>query len=119
MSARDVSGQSRSYLASDEAFRFVKALHERNLIIPVVGDFGTSEGAIARVGDYVRGHGSRVSGFYGSNVQTYLSNEKMIAFCRSLAALPHDQDRSSFIHIGGTAPFRQKLASCTRRAITF
>jgi len=119
MTAPDVSGRSRSYLASDEAFRFVKALHERNLIVPVVGDFGTSEGAIARVGDYVRGHGSRVSGFYSSNVQTYLNNEKLITFCRSLAALPRDQARSSFIHSGGTAPLRQKLASCTRRAISF
>jgi hypothetical protein len=119
MTTPDVSGRSRSFLASDEAFRFVKALHEKNLIVPVVGDFGTSEGAIARVGEYARGHGSRVSGFYSSNVQTYLSNEKMIAFCRSLAALPHDQDRTAFIHGGGTAPFRQKLASCTRRAISF
>ena len=119
MTAPDVSGRSRSYLASDQAFRFVKALQERNLIVPVVGDFGTSEGAIARVGDYVRGHGSRVSGFYGSNVQTYLNNEKLIAFCRSLAALPRDQVWSRFIHSGGTAPVRQKLASCTRRAISF
>ena len=119
MTAPDVSGHSRSYLASDEAFRFVKALHERNLIVPVVGDFGTSEGAIARVGDYVRGHGSWVSGFYGSNVQTYLNNEKLITFCRSLAGLPRDQLQSRFIHSGGTAPLRQKLASCTSRAISF
>jgi hypothetical protein len=118
MTAPDVSGRSRSYLASDEAFRFVKALHERNLIVPVVGDFGTSNGAIARVGEYVRGHGSRVSAFYGSNVQTYLNNEKLIAFCRSLAELPRDEVRSFFIHSGGTAPLRQKLATCTRRVIS-
>jgi hypothetical protein len=119
MTAPDVSGRSHSYLASDEAFRFIKALHERNLIVPVVGDFGTNEGAIARVGDYVRRHGSLVSGFYGSNVQTYLNNQQMIGFCHNLATLPRDDYRTAFLHIGGTAPLRQKLATCPRRAISF
>jgi hypothetical protein len=119
MTAPDVSGRSHSYLASDEAFRFVKALHERNLIVPVVGDFGTNEGAIARVGDYVRSHGSLVSGFYGSNVQTYLNNQQMVGFCHNLATLPRDEYRSAFLHIGGTVPLRQKLAMCPRRAISF
>jgi len=40
MTATDISRQSRSYLASEEAFAFVKDLHARNLIVPVVGDFG-------------------------------------------------------------------------------
>jgi len=31
---------SRSYLATEEGFLFVKDLHARNMIVPVVGDFG-------------------------------------------------------------------------------
>lgn len=117
MTAPDFSGQSRSYLASEEAFRVIKGQHDKNLIVPLVGDFGTREGAIARVGEYVRRNGSLVSAFYGSNVQTYLSNEQLIAFCRSLAELPLAKQRSAFIHNEGPEPFRDKLASCARRAI--
>ena len=75
--------------------------------------------AIARVGEYTRRHGSQVSAFYGSNVQTYLGNQQLLAFCRSLAALPHDPHRSAFIHSEGPEPFRDKLASCTRRVHGF
>jgi hypothetical protein len=113
MTASDVRGLSRSYLASDTAFRFIKGLHERNLIVPVVGDFGSSEGAISRVGAYVERHGSRVSAFYGSNVETYLNNQQRMTFCRSLAALPLGPG-SAFILSKGTMPLRQKLASCPR-----
>jgi hypothetical protein len=118
MTAADVSGQSRSYLATDKAFVRVKALHERNLIVPVVGDFGTSDGAIARVGEYVQRHGSQVSAFYSSNVEVYLSNQQMIAFCRSLASLPLEP-RSAFILSKGTTPIGEKLASCPNRSIRF
>jgi hypothetical protein len=115
MTALDFSGHERSYLATDEAFRFVKALHEKNLIVPVVGNFGTSQGAIARVGDYVRRHGSRVSAFYGSNVQAYLNNQQLFMFCRSLLALPASPHGSAFIHNQGLLPFRDRLTSCAGR----
>ena len=36
--ATDAAGRSRSYLATEENFRAVKDLEERNLIVPVVGD---------------------------------------------------------------------------------
>jgi len=117
MTAPDFSGQSRSYLASDDAFRFIKAQQEKNLIVPLVGDFGRSEGVIARVGEYVRRHGSLVSVFYGSNVQTYLSNQQLIAFCRSLAELPLAKHHSAFVHNEGPERFRDKLSSCARRTI--
>jgi hypothetical protein len=116
MTAPDFGGHSRSYLSSDGAFRFIKTRHEKNLIVPVVGDFGSSQGAISRVGEYIRRHGTLVSAFYGSNVQTYLSNQQLIAFCRNLAELPVARNRSVFIHNEGPAPFRDKLASCDRRA---
>ncbi len=40
MTAGDGAGKNRSYLETEDAFRFVKDLHSRNLIIPVVGNFG-------------------------------------------------------------------------------
>jgi L-alanine-DL-glutamate epimerase-like enolase superfamily enzyme len=87
MTARDLSGQSRSFLATGEDFRFVKDLQARNMIVPVVGDFGGPT-AMRRVGDYVRGHSTAVRAFYGSNVGVYLNLAQTRAFCASLAALP-------------------------------
>src|SRR6185503_17792104 len=37
--AADSNGVKRGWLASDSAFRFVKDMHARNMIVPVVGDF--------------------------------------------------------------------------------
>src|SRR5690349_12993864 len=40
MMAGDGDGQYRSYLASEENFAFLKDLEARNLVVPIVGDFG-------------------------------------------------------------------------------
>ncbi len=45
MMATDSNGVSRSFLASEENFRVLKDLHERNLIVPIVGDFAGPESA--------------------------------------------------------------------------
>jgi hypothetical protein len=110
MMSRDVNGQNRSYLASEKAFGFVKDLQARNLIVPVVGDFGGPH-ALRAVGDYIRQHGSFVSGFYGSNVEVYLSRQQMAAFCENLADLPHDAF-TWFIGSKGRQPLRTKLKNC-------
>lgn len=110
MSARDVAGRSRSYLATEDAFAFVKDLQARNLVVPVVGDFAGPD-AIRRTGEYVRRHGAVVNAFYGSNVEVYLTREKLRAFCGSLATLPHDA-HSWFIGSKGIQRFESKLKSC-------
>jgi hypothetical protein len=110
MTAPDVNGQAQSYLASEEAFSFVKALHARNLIVPVVGDFSGQE-AIRRVGEYVRARGAEVSVFYASNVEVYLTRAKRQAFCANLAALPHDA-RSWFVVSNALQPLAQKVTAC-------
>jgi hypothetical protein len=90
MTATDQAGVHRSYLSSEESFAFVKDLQMRNLVIPVVGDFGGPL-AIRRIGDYLRAHGATVSAFYLSNVEQYLDQDgKAVAFCRSVATLPLD-----------------------------
>jgi hypothetical protein len=41
----DQNSQVQSFLSTEEHFRTVKALHDKNLIVPVSGDFGGVEGA--------------------------------------------------------------------------
>jgi len=110
MTARDMSGESRSYLASEEAFAAVKALQASNLVVPVVGDF-SGPTAIRQVGRYVREHGGTVSAFYGSNVEVYLREAQRQAYCLNLATLPV-LDRSWFIISKGMQPMAAKLKSC-------
>ena len=111
MTARDVWGESRSYLASEEAFAFVKDLHRRNLIVPVVGDFAGPH-AIRRTAGYIRQHHAIVTAFYGSNVEVYLTREKTRAFCGSLATVPYDAG-SRFIGNKGTEPLESKVKTCS------
>jgi hypothetical protein len=112
MTAADMTGQARSFLSTDEGFRFVKAMQTRNLIVPVVGDFG-GPGAIRRIGDYARAHREEVHAFYGSNVGVYLNAQQERAFCRSLAALPI-ANGAWYIESDGSRPLSAKLRSCAR-----
>jgi hypothetical protein len=114
MTATDVKGGSHSYLATEERFAFVKDLHARNMIVPIVGDFA-GPSAIRRVGDYIRQHEGIVNAFYGSNVEVYLNRERTGAFCGSLATLPYDS-RSWFIGSKEMQPLASKLKSCPRGA---
>jgi hypothetical protein len=110
MTIEDGTGEARSFLATEENFEFVKDMQARNLIVPVIGDFG-GPGAIARVGDYVRTHGDAVAAFYGSNVAVYLTNRQQRTFCENLARLPVAR-RAWFIERDGVLPFKSKLKAC-------
>ena len=99
-SAVDSNGVERSYLATDEAFAFVKSLQSRNLIVPVVGNFAGSH-ALRAIGVYVRSRGANVRAFYVSNVEQYLQRSGvMAAFCANVASMPLDAN-SVFIRPGG------------------
>ena len=110
MTARDARGQTRSFLASEEEFRFVRDLHLQNRIVPVVGDFG-GPSAIYRVGEYVREHRAVVHAFYGSNVGVYLTNQQTRRFCRNLAMLPAAPG-AWFIDRDSVRPLASKLRAC-------
>ena len=71
MVADDGQGVQRSYLASEELYGTLRDMHERNLIIPVVGDFGGPK-ALRSIARYLDVHHSTVSVFYTSNVEQYL-----------------------------------------------
>jgi hypothetical protein len=104
MSTDDGQGQNRSYLGSEENFNFVKDLETRNLIIPVVGDFGGNK-AIRDVAQYLKGVGGMVSAFYLSNVEQFLvQGGTWNNFCISVDSLPHDES-SVFIRSGRGGPF--------------
>jgi hypothetical protein len=92
----DASGQPQSFLSSDEHYQIVKALHDRNLIVPVSGDFGGAK-AIRAIGDYVRARKATVSAFYVSNVEQYLFQDgKQHTFYENVGTLPL-ADTSVFI----------------------
>jgi len=96
MTATDAAGVSRSYLATEEGFQLLKDLESRNLVVPVVGDFGGPK-AIRAIGTYLKARGATIAAFYLSNVEQYLYQDgKWDAFCRSVATLPLDTS-STFI----------------------
>jgi hypothetical protein len=96
MTATDAAGVPRSYLASAESFAFLKTLHARNLVIPVVGDFAGPK-ALRAVGRYLKDKHTVVGAFYLSNVEQYLGRENRWGpFCENVASLPLDAT-SSFI----------------------
>jgi hypothetical protein len=114
MTGKDLTGRGRSFLATEEGFRFVKDLHSRNMIVPMIGDF-SGQLAIHRVGDYVREHADVVYAFYGSNVGVYLTNQQMRAFCFNLAALPA-APHAWFIESDGMRSLTSKLRACSQGA---
>ena len=85
-----------SYLANDANFLFVKSLEERNLIVPVVGDFGGKK-AIRAIGSYLKDRHATVAAFYLSNVEQYLYGDGLWEdFCGNVTTLPLDES-STFI----------------------
>ena len=92
----DGANVSRYYLASEESFRFLKGLHERNMFVPVVGNFAGAK-ALRAVGKYIRDKGATVAAMYLSNVEQYLNQDGIWThFCANVASMPLDE-KSMFI----------------------
>jgi len=86
----DETGTERSYLAAEDNFRFLKTMHSKNLIVPLVGDFAGPK-ALRAVGDFVRQHRAVVTAFYVSNVESYLTRGGVWpTFCENVATMPLD-----------------------------
>jgi hypothetical protein len=71
MVADDGRAVQRSYLANEELYGVLRDMHERNLIVPLVGDFAGPK-ALRSVARYLDLHHATVSVFYTSNVEQYL-----------------------------------------------
>ena len=96
MNGTDMAGVPRSFLATAEAFAYVKSMHARSLIVPVVGDFAGTK-ALRAVGEYLMARQTTVGAFYLSNVEQYLGREgRWFRFCENVTLLPLDES-SSFI----------------------
>ena len=84
----DREGHLGNFLAAESDFQFVKGLEARDLVIPVVGDLGGTK-ALPAIGDLLTARGERVSAFYASNVEFYLSGSGTFRrFLDNLARLP-------------------------------
>ena len=96
MVASDEEGQSRSYLANETHFRFLKELESKNLLVPVIGNFSGPK-ALRAVAKYLKEINAKVSAFYLSNVEDYLYRDgSWNHFCSNAATLPTDET-STFI----------------------
>jgi len=71
LTKKDPNGKEGNFLASKDDYDFVRDMQHRNLIIPVVGDFGGNK-ALAAIAAYLKKHGYTVSVFYVSNVEIVL-----------------------------------------------
>lgn len=106
----DLNGKQGNFLASKEDYQFVRDLHRKNLIIPVVGDFGGSK-AIAAVGDYLRKKGVTVTAFYVSNVEQYLfDGGSFRAFVENVRRLPITENSLFIRAVAGRFPHPARLA---------
>jgi hypothetical protein len=84
----DGRGKNWVYLAREESYKHIREMQQKNLIVPLVGDF-TGVKAIKTVSQYVKDHGSTISVFYISNVEDYIQ-AGWSGYLSNLAALPSD-----------------------------
>jgi hypothetical protein len=92
----DLDGQPRAFLASEESYGALRSLQQRNLVVPIVGDFAGPK-ALKAIGRYVADQGATITAYYTSNVEQYLfQNGVWQAFYANVATLPVDE-RSTFI----------------------
>ena len=86
----DSAGKNWSYLGTESAFRALKSMEERNLIVPLTGNFAGPT-AVRAVGQWARDHGTKVTTFYLSNVEQYLfQQDEAQRFYENVATLPID-----------------------------
>jgi hypothetical protein len=97
MTETDERGEQRSYLATEDNFRFLSEMERNNAIVPITGDFGGPK-AIRSVGRYLKSRGATVNAIYTSNVEQYLfqQDDAWKRYYQNVAALPID-GRSTFI----------------------
>lgn len=88
LTATDLEGRPRSYLATEAQYQWLRVFQSRNLVVPIVGDFAGPR-ALRAIGAYVAAHRAVVSAFYTSNVEQYLfRNAAADRFYLNLATLP-------------------------------
>jgi hypothetical protein len=86
----DSAGKNWSYMGSESQYRVLKDMEERNLIVPLTGNFAGPK-ALRAVGQWASAHNARVTTFYVSNVEQYLfQQDEALPFYQNVATLPID-----------------------------
>jgi hypothetical protein len=90
-SATNADSVQMAFLANEANYQAVRTLQRRNLVVPVVGDFG-GPSAIRSVGSWLRDRSMTVTAFYVSNVEQYLFRENGAweRFYGNVSSLPVD-----------------------------
>lgn len=84
----DLNGKLGNFLAVVDDYNFIRDMHRKNLIIPVVGDFGGTK-ALTAIGDYLRKNELTVTVYYLSNVEQYLFDGTAFeGFAKNIKKLP-------------------------------
>jgi len=107
----DLNGKTGNFLASADDYNFIRDLENKNLVIPIVGDFSGTK-ALPAIGDYLRKNSLTVTAFYTSNVEQYLFDSAVFdGFAKNIKKLPVN-DKSMFIravfHMRYTHPARKQ-----------
>jgi hypothetical protein len=112
MTLTDDQGKNWSFLSTEESFRYVREMQRKNLIIPVVGDFG-GKIALRKISQYLKDHNATVGAFYISNVERYLlgvgrppdsQSAQLDDFYHNVAAMPVDSSSTLIRLHGGNSP---------------
>lgn len=86
---KDPEGIAANYLAREDAFRVVKTLQSRDLVIPVVGNL-SGPSALTAIGSAMARRGDQLTAFYASNVEFYLFGDGTFRdFTANLRRVPH------------------------------
>lgn len=119
MMETDGQNRNRNFLTSDSNYQFIRQMQQKNLVVPVVGDFAGPK-AMRAVGGYVRDHGAEVTAFYVSNVEEYIASPRSVwaSYCRNIATLPMNPS-STFIRFGrgGRGSFLGSMMSFTKNCV--
>jgi hypothetical protein len=101
MMTTDRTGKNWSFLVSKDNYDRVRLMQQKNLIVPLVGDFGGSK-ALRMAGQYLKEHGAVLDVFYLSNVEDYIGGA-WPQYVANIASFP--KNSSSILmrwHIGQT-----------------
>jgi hypothetical protein len=107
LSQRDLNNKQGNFLAVTDDYNFVRDMHKRNMIIPIVGDFAGKK-ALAQIAAYLRKNKYTLTVFYLSNVEIVLmewnGSDMFADFVENVKKMPfHDKSlliRSTFAYYG-------------------
>lgn len=118
----DADSVHQSYLADEARYAKVRSMQQRNLIVPVVGNFG-GEKALQAVAAWLTQHETLLGAFYASNVEQYLymQGDAPEKFFANLATFPRDESTTFVRSVSnrGWLPMRNPRSRLAQQTLTF